>query len=76
MMRVLQWIGGATLCRVGWHAWRDTRVNPWGITTEQSCVACGQKRHHLFDDFRRTRFGDDPAWREGEHPARKLEREA
>jgi hypothetical protein len=51
------------------HAWRDTRVNPWAITTEQRCE-CGVARH-LWDLPDVFPIDAPPKWRDGKHPMAK-----
>jgi len=56
---------------VGWlhrHRWKDTRINPYGVATEQRC-RCGMYRHHTAADLSGINMGDSPRWRAGRHPA-------
>jgi hypothetical protein len=50
------------------HRWEDTRINPYGIATEQRCK-CGEYRYHLAADLHGVNMGGEPAWRPGRHPA-------
>lgn len=52
----------------GRHNWRDTRTNPWGIVTEQWCVACNCWRFHRLEDVHG--IDREPRWRDGKHPNR------
>jgi|GEM_PF-2753577 len=47
------------------HIWKDTRLNPWCIATEQRC-RCGEYRHHEFSDL--SGMDQEPNWQEGRHP--------
>ena len=50
------------------HRWQATRINPYGIATEQRC-RCGEYRHHTSDDLSGVAMGDSPRWHDGRHPA-------
>jgi hypothetical protein len=52
--------------RLHLHRWRDTRINPFGITTEQRC-SCGAARH-AFDPADVLPIDAPIKWREGPHP--------
>jgi hypothetical protein len=49
------------------HSWLSSRINPYGIVTEQRC-RCGKYRHHTFKDAIWLRHGGEVKWREGRHP--------
>lgn len=49
------------------HRWRDTRINAFGIITEQRCQ-CGQYRHHTVADLTGVPMGGDLPWHSGRHP--------
>ena|SRR3990167_2772082 len=50
------------------HRWQESRLNPYGMTTEEKC-RCGAYRHHLAVDLDGVECGDEPRWRTGRHPA-------
>jgi hypothetical protein len=50
------------------HRWEDTRINPYGIATEQRCRS-GEYRHHTHADLHGINMGDNPRWHAGRHPA-------
>lgn len=51
-----------------WHRWTVTRINPFGIVTEETCSDCGAARHHLFKNLVGVVMGDPIPWRPGRHP--------
>ncbi|HOF31813.1 MAG TPA: hypothetical protein PK441_13260 [Burkholderiaceae bacterium] len=51
------------------HAWTDTRMNRWAITTEQRC-ACGAARH-LSDCWDVFPITAPVNWHDGKHPMAK-----
>lgn len=48
------------------HRWRDTRINPFWIVTEQRC-ACGACRH-LADMWDVMPIDQPVRWTDGPHP--------
>lgn len=51
------------------HKWIDTRINPYGMATEQHCK-CGAYRYHTAADLHGINMGDEPRWHDGRHPCK------
>ena len=63
MNRLFSWLSR----KVHRHEWEDTRINPFGVATEQRCK-CGAYQHHTANDLSGVEMGEDTTWHDGRHP--------